>query len=98
VVIKKCKRTKVDKTRGPARPPDSKLLRQYERWQFVTPIAAFAATLIAALYPVLSIWILYSIHHTLVRIYALIGLTILFAFALRLTGAKTVDVFSVAAA
>lgn len=61
--------------------------------------ASFLAALVGALFPVISILILFFIKKTLRRIFALMGLTIAFALAVKLlTGVKTADVFSITAA
>lgn len=62
-------------------------------------ISAFFIAMLAALCPILSILVLFFIKHTLKRIYALMGLTVLFAIAIKCgTSARSMDVFAVTAA
>jgi len=74
-------------------------LRIYHNTRFLAMITSFLAALVAAIIPVVSILVLYFLKKTLRRIYALMGLTIVFAIAFKaLTSAKTTDVFAVTAA
>jgi hypothetical protein len=61
--------------------------------------SAVAIAVFAALCPILSILVLFFIRQTLNRIYALMGLTILFALTVKWgTSAKSMEVFAVTAA
>ena len=80
---------------------ESKLVRDESRLypnEIIFEIGAFAAAVIATLFPVLSILVLYFIPDTLKRIYALLGLTVAFAALVRLVGsARSLEVFTVTA-
>ena len=85
-----------------------KTVQTYKQWQkelreyhlhSLSILTSFMVAVIGALFPVISILILYEIKSTLVRIYALIGLTIGFSVVVKCaTRAKTSDVFSITAA
>lgn len=73
-------------------------MRSYKS-HWVGMVSSFLVAVVGALFPVISILILFFIKKTLKRIYVLMGLTIAFAFAVKvLTGMKTADVFALTAA
>jgi len=83
--------------------------KEFEEWSKTTvfykwkiligAVTSFLVAIVGALFPVVSILILYFIKRTVIRIYALMGLTIAFALAVKLlTNGKTADVFSITAA
>ncbi len=85
----------------PQENPDEiiKDLRVYRKVKWVGMVTAFLAALVGALIPILSILGLFHIKSTPKRIYTLIGLTVVFALAVKLlSGARTIDLFAVTAA
>jgi hypothetical protein len=75
------------------------LLAMRNHARFISNFSSYAIAIAAALIPVFSMVALYFVKRTLIRLLILIGLTVGFALAVKVTtAAKSTDIFAIAVA